>query len=357
MHERRLPVLDPTRDPAGDLYAHVPSGWFDLIAARDLPSGAVRTVRLGGEDVVVYRTERGEARAVGAHCPHMGAHLGRGGAVRGDAIVCPFHGFEFGAEGRCTKTGYGTPPPPKLRAIEHPVHEIHGVVFGWHGAAGEAPSFRIPHHDDAIDGFHPMLDRTYELRGHPQETNENSVDVGHFPHVHGYRNVRAVHEIAFDRASLSATYAMDRPALPRLPRLGMLSAVFEIHMHGLGYSRVEVSVPKLAFRSRHFVFATPIERGRIRLRCGFSLARGSLALPFPLGGGPGRALAESLLMQIGIRMFVHDVAQDFEIWSHKRYLHPPQLAVGDGLIGVYRWWARQFYPSAATDLDPAYAAE
>ena len=30
-----------------------------------------------------------------AHCPHMGAHLGFGGRVVGEAIRCPMHGFSF----------------------------------------------------------------------------------------------------------------------------------------------------------------------------------------------------------------------------------------------------------------------
>ena len=40
---------------------------------------------------------------------------------------------------------------------------------------------------------------------------------------------------------------------------------------------------------------------------------------------------------------VHDARQDFAIWQHKRYLSAPALAAGDGPIGKYRAWARQFY--------------
>lgn len=345
--QRRLPVLDPTRDPAANLYAHTPSGWFDVARSDELPRGAVITRRLAGKEIVLFRTESGVARAVSPYCPHMGAHLGCGGTVRGEGIVCPFHAFEFdGASGRCTRTGYGTQPPPRARLGTIAVHEIHGCVFVWHGSADEAPSFSIPHRDDAADGFLPMLDRVFEMRGHPQETNENSVDVGHFAHVHGYRNVRVVRELALDGAALTATYAMERPVVPDHPRLGLVYAEFEIHVHGLGYSMVDVHVPKHGFRSRHFVFATPTDPERVRLRCGFSVKKGTLDLPF--SSRVGRAIAESLFMQIGIRAFVHDVGQDFEIWKNKRYVHPPQLAVGDGPIGTFRRWCRQFYPALGT---------
>jgi hypothetical protein len=31
-----------------------------------------------------------------AHCRHLGAHIGHGGTVNGDRVVCPFHGWEWG---------------------------------------------------------------------------------------------------------------------------------------------------------------------------------------------------------------------------------------------------------------------
>lgn len=351
--ERRLPVLDPTRDPAANLYEHMPSGWFDVARSHELPRGAVITRRLAGQDVVLYRTESGEPLAVSPYCPHMGAHLGCGGRVRGEHLVCPFHEFEFDREGRCAKTGYGTPPPPRARLGTHVVHELHGCLFVWHGAAGEAPTFRVPHLDDAAEGFLPMLDRIFELRGHPQETSENSVDIGHFGPVHGYRNVEVVEALRVDGPSLFSTYRMDRPMIPGWPRLGTVHAEFAIHVHGLGYSRVEVLVPSLGFRSRHYVFATPLDREKLRLRVGFAVRKGSLRLPF--SSALARAASEAVFMQIGIRTFAHDVGQDFEIWKNKRYLHPPQLAPGDGPIGTYRRWARQFYPVRAAG--PATGSE
>lgn len=45
--------------------------------------------------------------------------------------------------------------------------------------------------------------------------------------------------------------------------------------------------------------------------------------------------------------FVTDVGQDVPLWEHKRYLDAPALAVGDGPIGLYRRWARQFYQAEA----------
>ena len=61
--ERRLPVLDPTRDPAANLYAHFPSGWFDVARSSELPRGAVLTRRIAGQELVLFRAESGAVRA------------------------------------------------------------------------------------------------------------------------------------------------------------------------------------------------------------------------------------------------------------------------------------------------------
>ncbi len=340
-----------SEDPSADLYSHVPSGWFALASSRELARGAVLTRRLAGRDVVLFRTEAGQAHATEPYCPHMGAHLGHGGKVEGDTLRCPFHAFRFDGSGKCVATPYGS-PPPKARLSPYPLHEHHDAIFVWLGSAGEAPTFRIP--DVDTEGWFTVADHVVEMRGHPQETNENSVDTGHLNVVHGYRDVKVLEPLRFDGASLFVTYGMLRPSIPGLSipgPLGMIPAEFAINVHGLGYSRVEVSVPPLGMRSRHFVFATPTDRERLRLHMGFSLQKGSLRMP---GIGPlTRAAIERAVMRLGIRVFAHDVLQDYDIWNHKRYVHPPQLAVGDGPIGAYRRWAKQFYPSVTrAEPDP-----
>lgn len=55
-----------------------------------------------GENFAVFRTADGKARITRAYCPHLGANLAVGGAVKGDCIECPFHKWRFdGATGKC----------------------------------------------------------------------------------------------------------------------------------------------------------------------------------------------------------------------------------------------------------------
>ncbi|MFY7628125.1 Rieske 2Fe-2S domain-containing protein [Streptomyces sp. NY05-11A] len=66
-----------------------PSGWFCLARSRELAPGRVVTRRFMNEDIVLYRTRDGRPRAVRPYCPHLGAHLGAGGTVEGQNLVCP----------------------------------------------------------------------------------------------------------------------------------------------------------------------------------------------------------------------------------------------------------------------------
>ncbi len=349
MPTKSLPVVAPREpiDPSANLYAHVPSGWFMLSLSRDLSRGEVRTRRLAGRDVVLFRTESGQAVAVDPHCPHMGAHLGKGGCVKGESLQCPFHAFRFGTDGKCVATGYGTPPPPKMRVASYPVHETHGLVLVWLGTAGEAPSFHVPEID--TEGWMEPVFESYALRGHPQETSENSVDFGHLGIVHGYKDVLVLRELRTDPGHLSVQYAMHRPYVQELAFLGDIYAEFFIHVFGLGYSRVEVEVPRFGLRTRHLIFATPTDTEKLELTIGFThraMGKRSPLTRLPL------ALVNRAIRRLGMKAFAHDVAQDFDIWNFKKYVHPPQLAVGDGPIGSYRRWAKQFYPL----LHPAAAA-
>jgi nitrite reductase/ring-hydroxylating ferredoxin subunit len=327
---RRLPVVPDPATPG------LPTGWFVAASSAEVPRGRTLTTRFMSEELVLYRTASGEARAVSPHCPHLGAHLGRSGTVEGEALRCDFHHFRFDGSGACQKTGYGTRPPPAARLSTRPVRELHGLILVHHDPAGGAPSWEVPALD--LDGWSPFVIQRFSLRGHPQETTENSVDTGHFSLVHGFREVRVLREAREEGPYLTARYAMKRG-------LGPLRAAvdveFEVHVHGLGYSLVEVEIASLGLRTRQLVLATPTEPGRIDLRLGVSVEE-------PRGGGPLAALLPRLRAGAAARfisiLYARDVAHDIRIWEHKRYLPRPALAAGDGPVGLYRRWASQFYP-------------
>ncbi|MBK7972698.1 MAG: Rieske (2Fe-2S) protein [Deltaproteobacteria bacterium] len=53
-----------------------PNGWFQVGLSRDVSAGEVKSIHYFGKDLVLFRTQEGEAKVFDAVCPHLGAHLG-----------------------------------------------------------------------------------------------------------------------------------------------------------------------------------------------------------------------------------------------------------------------------------------
>jgi nitrite reductase/ring-hydroxylating ferredoxin subunit len=338
----KKPLLRKERQPPAVL--GLPSGWFVVATSAELPRERTLTTRFMSEDLVLYRTASGEARAISPHCPHLGAHLGVCGAVEGETIRCEFHNFRYDGEGTCVRTGDGSRPPPAARLSVRPVREQHGMILVYHDPTGDPPSWEVPEID--LLGWSRLVFQKFSLRGHPQETTENGVDVGHFSVVHGFKEVQVLREVCAFGPYLNARYAMKRGFGP-LARLGLaFDMEFEVHVYGLGYSRVEVDIESYGLHSQLFVLSTPTDPGQIDLRLAVSVEE-------PIFGPvaallPRRRIADAIARFISI-LYVHDVERDFRLWETKRHLPRPALSAGDGPLGLYRKWARQFYSTDAAN--------
>jgi phenylpropionate dioxygenase-like ring-hydroxylating dioxygenase large terminal subunit len=320
-----------------------PNSWYVIGSSSELKPKQIIHKRIAGMDMVLFRTESGEACLADAYCPHLGGHLAHGGHVEGETIVCPFHYFCFDTKGTCTKTGYGTKPPPKAILKTYRIREINGFILYWHHKDDAAPEWEVPATDDSE--WTEIMTADYVLRSHPQETTENSVDVGHFSVVHKYTNIIDLKDLTTQGAYLNASYGFNR-APEGFIGAGTkgIKAEIDIHVHGLGYSFVEVQLPEMKMRTRQYVFPTPIDENTINLKIGMSVNKNftpSKIHPV-LRIVPKRFLTNFLLNK-AFSGYAHDVSQDFKIWENKVYMDHPALAKGDGPIGRYRQWAKQFY--------------
>jgi len=64
-------------------------------------------LQCSGENFAVFRTRAGVVHILDAYCPHLGANMAVGGAVRGDCLECPFHLWRFkGEDGKCSVIPY-----------------------------------------------------------------------------------------------------------------------------------------------------------------------------------------------------------------------------------------------------------
>ncbi|MCB9780010.1 MAG: Rieske 2Fe-2S domain-containing protein [Alphaproteobacteria bacterium] len=323
-------------------FPHDPVGWFCLGLADQVAPGALQTLDLFGRQTVLFRGQDGQLGLLDAYCPHMGAHFGHGGCVDGDHLRCPFHDFRFDRDGSCVSTPYDHAPPRGARARAWPLVERDGLLFAWHHPFGEPPSFDLPAHD--ISDWTRLRLHAWELDSHPQEISENSVDTGHFAAVHSYRELEVVEPLQVDGPVLRTTYAFSRSAREFGIR-GDIRLTIRIQVLGLGVSIVDTTADRLPLRTRQFVLPTPTADGRVKLRIGIHMQRPerwrALSPALALLPGP---VAELAVGHGTLKLYAHEVAQDLDVWKNKIYVHPPRLAKGDGPVGRYRAWCRQFYP-------------
>jgi phenylpropionate dioxygenase-like ring-hydroxylating dioxygenase large terminal subunit len=78
--------------------ASCPPGWYIMCRTKELRSRPL-ALRVGDRDLVAFRTMQGQIAVLDDRCVHRGTPLSAG-AVRGECIECPYHGWQYGVDGR-----------------------------------------------------------------------------------------------------------------------------------------------------------------------------------------------------------------------------------------------------------------
>ena len=323
-----------------------PEGWYLVTTRETLRKRKLIERTWMGEEIVAWCDREGRVCVAGAFCPHLGSHMGPtvGGKVRDGCLVCPFHGFEFDTTGKCVATP-NAPAPRAAKLQVYATREILGMVFAWHGSGGRPPQWDLPEEPDVGAEWSRLRSCTLRFRGHPQETTENSVDVEHLGYTHGYGDVKPTAPLSIDGAYLKSCF--DFTNVRRIA--GLVDIVSDVsavtHVHGLGYSFVEIHERMIGMDARLWVLSTPVDGTLVDL----TLVTQAREIRKPgryfagLGFLPVR-LRHRLMSRILLAEEKRFVMQDVVIWNRKRYRAPPRLSRTDGPIGKYRLYCRQFYP-------------
>ena len=137
-----------------------PNGWFALCLSSELKRSELLSMPFMDEELLVYRTQSGQVRVTDPYCPHLGAHLGHGGKVDGEQLVCPFHGLSFAPDGNCTGAPYGR-KPPCARLNQWFRCERHGVVLVWRDSQCRPLYWELP--DTDTSSLSSIRERRFEL--------------------------------------------------------------------------------------------------------------------------------------------------------------------------------------------------
>lgn len=305
----------------------VPFGWFRVADSADLAPGSIEHIRVCERELVVWRTGSGDAACADAWCPHLGAHLGVGGRVVGDSVVCPFHGWEFATDGSNCSIPYSGRTNGRARLLTHPVIERNGFVLAWIHPEGAPPTFDIPELPEVSDpDFLPFIVRSYVINTSVQELGENGIDRCHFPVVHLADEPPEI--VEYDG---SGDIARVRTIVILKTPFGDYPGEIDVHQYGPGFSATRF----LGFVDTLLVATqTPIERDRCELRFHFTVRRTGTE-------AEAREIAELYVGHID-----EQAREDVPIWEHKAFVPRPALSDVDGPILEYRRWAARFQDGA-----------
>lgn len=154
--------------------------WYCLLPLAEL-GDMPRAFRILGEDVVIWKDSVGQPHAVKDRCPHRSAKLSAG-CVRGDAIACPYHGWEFDGAGTCIRIPQETAPrrqPVKTRAYH--CAERYGQVW----VCLDKPAFDIPEVEQFNEpGLRQVFEFSEDWACSPLRIMENEFDAAHLSFIH-----------------------------------------------------------------------------------------------------------------------------------------------------------------------------
>jgi len=321
-----------------------PLGWYCVGFSKEIKIGETKIQEIGGKDIVIFRTEKGDLAALDAICPHLGAHLGHGGKVEGDSIRCPYHGFCFKSDGTCSEKAN----QKNLRSNSYSIKEVFGIIMLYLEPGSNVPKFELPSLEQ--DGWSDLKFFKWTVKGHVQDMAENNFDYKHFSEVHGYSNIEVLDKFIMDGSVLKSKISMTRTA-GIFKKNANLNIGFETQIYGLGFSYIKTHVKNNDLKLRQFVLGTPKNSEEIDVRIAVSVKLPKKVSKLnPILSIIPKSWAQSLILKQVHKGYINDFKQDLEIWNNKEYFHPPNLVTGDGPITQYRFWAKQFYENPNFNL-------
>jgi vanillate O-demethylase monooxygenase subunit len=170
-------------DEVGNAMSYVRNAWYPLAWSHELGRTLLARTFMD-EPVVLYRTEAGRPAALEDRCCHKYLPLSMG-ALKGDAVVCGYHGMTYDASGACIRIPGQTQIPEQARVRAYPAVDHLGLVWLWAGearAADPARLFDLPPYGKP--GWTVNRGPYTPIRANYQHLTDNLLDPTHVSFVH-----------------------------------------------------------------------------------------------------------------------------------------------------------------------------
>eukprot|EP00760_Papus_ankaliazontas_P033188 PhM_4_TR6223/c0_g1_i1/m.93378/K14938/NVD, DAF36; cholesterol 7-desaturase len=349
--------------------APYPNGWYRLCSVDDIKNGRVHSVTALGQDLIVFWSKKKKQPVImDAFCPHLGAHLGVGGTVTDDGVVCPFHGWCLDAEGKVSHIPYCEGAKPKGKVTRVHRHKVWmGLVMFWFhcdnfseeareaikaGEDGEIvpPEWELSdpvsdpaaknwtrfaciqaihnHHileiaHNAPDYYHfNYLHRTYDFHWSINWLTDRLLKLDHVTKFYG-RDEIGKHHRFFDNDTTTAVLGW---------RLGCITQLTVVDLEGPSIIHFHIVTPVGAV---HLVKTLlPIDHFKQHVEdAWFRDDRTPLWLCHAIAFIAKKALG-----------------QDLPIWNSKEFMNKPLLVKGDGpFVQFKQWYSTTFYSENSMD--------
>ena len=162
--------------------------WIPAAMSEELkPGGAIKRVRLLGEDLVAFRDTTGQVGLLGANCPHRGASLFFGRNEE-KGLRCVYHGWKFDVTGACIDMPNEPPESNfkhKVKAVAYPCREWGGLIWTYMGPAGGTPALpALPEMEWALLPPENRFTSKFLVNANWLQQLEGGIDASHGSFLH-----------------------------------------------------------------------------------------------------------------------------------------------------------------------------
>jgi phenylpropionate dioxygenase-like ring-hydroxylating dioxygenase large terminal subunit len=162
--------------------------WYAIAFTEEVTDKPTQ-IKVLGQQLVVFRQKRsGKVIVMSDLCVHRGGALSGGWQDDNGCIVCPYHGWEYDADGKAVKIPAnleGRPIPKKARVDVYPAQEKYHFVWVFLGDLPEDERPPLPDWDEHFNSDMAFIHGEFLWNANYERVLENGVDIAHTPWVHG----------------------------------------------------------------------------------------------------------------------------------------------------------------------------